>query len=452
MSLVTINLDQPTREGNAPAATLLRWRPSARFDKGGATVLPFAFTVPLDGVTRPTIEVSDTGPGWCWEVEEVSPGVTGEYRSTRRYLAVSGDALYSDLAEVDPDTLDPAAEPEAAWWASVDGLHVRADTTDGNVAALGVRVKALEDGGGLGLPIDITDVTGLSLRLESNQALAEAASTAATGAATSAAAAQAEAVEAGNAAIAAQSAAGNAATAAQTAQATADDALAQGAGLRTDLTAATDALSAVEDEVFDHNERLGLIPGLLAAKADLGVDGKLRADQLPLVALREYLGPVGSQAGMLALTGQPGDWCTRTDVGRTFELVAWDPTQLVSWVAMESAPGATLGAPGTTSGAEAVPGNDSRLSDPRTPTAHTHAPADVTGLVDALTAFQGGIQTAIGTASAAQTTANTAAADVATLAGRVATVEARTVVVVLPDSTIPPGPDGVVYLVPVEPT
>jgi hypothetical protein len=34
---------------------------------------------------------------------------------------------------------------------------------------------------------------------------------------------------------------------------------------------------------------------------------------------------------MLALTGQRGDWCTRSDKGTDWQLIADDPTQLANW-------------------------------------------------------------------------------------------------------------------------
>lgn len=72
------------------------------------------------------------------------------------------------------------------------------------------------------------------------------------------------------------------------------------------------------------------LAGTLAAKADL-VGGKIPQSQMPAVALVDYLGTVASQAAMLALTGQRGDWATRTDTGTTWQLVADDSTQLSSW-------------------------------------------------------------------------------------------------------------------------
>jgi hypothetical protein len=73
----------------------------------------------------------------------------------------------------------------------------------------------------------------------------------------------------------------------------------------------------------------GLVSAL-AAKADL-VAGKVPQSQIPAVALVDFLGSVASQAAMLALTGQRGDWANRSDTGTTWQLVADDPTQLSSW-------------------------------------------------------------------------------------------------------------------------
>lgn len=68
----------------------------------------------------------------------------------------------------------------------------------------------------------------------------------------------------------------------------------------------------------------------LTGKADL-VGGTVPTAQLPAIAIVDYLGAVANQAGMLALVGQKGDWCTRTDLGTTWIITGSDPTQLASW-------------------------------------------------------------------------------------------------------------------------
>ncbi len=65
--------------------------------------------------------------------------------------------------------------------------------------------------------------------------------------------------------------------------------------------------------------------------AELAHNGKLREDQLPSIAVVDWLGAAADQTAMLALVGQKGDWCTRTDIGTTWVIVGADPTQISSW-------------------------------------------------------------------------------------------------------------------------
>jgi hypothetical protein len=65
--------------------------------------------------------------------------------------------------------------------------------------------------------------------------------------------------------------------------------------------------------------------------ATLGADGKLNPSQVPALSISDFLGVVGDQVSMLGLTGQRGDWATRSDLGADFILIADDSTQLSSW-------------------------------------------------------------------------------------------------------------------------
>ena len=69
----------------------------------------------------------------------------------------------------------------------------------------------------------------------------------------------------------------------------------------------------------------------LALKADL-VGGVVPTSQIPAFAISEYLGLVSSQAAMLALDGDRGDWCKRSDTMTAWILGSDDSTQLASWV------------------------------------------------------------------------------------------------------------------------
>lgn len=67
--------------------------------------------------------------------------------------------------------------------------------------------------------------------------------------------------------------------------------------------------------------------------ATLGPDSKIPTAQLPPLAINDFLGTVASQAAMLALVGQRGDWAVRTDTDpdEAWAIVGDDPTQLASW-------------------------------------------------------------------------------------------------------------------------
>lgn len=99
-----------------------------------------------------------------------------------------------------------------------------------------------------------------------------------------------------------------------------------------DVTGLQGALDGKASASHSHTE--AQVTGLtakLATKADLDGNGKVLAAQLPAVALTDFLGAVGTQAAMLALTGQRGDWCTRTDRGTDWQLIAEPSSTLANW-------------------------------------------------------------------------------------------------------------------------
>lgn len=80
--------------------------------------------------------------------------------------------------------------------------------------------------------------------------------------------------------------------------------------------------------------------GALDLKADL-VGGVIPTSQIPAVAITEFLGSVASEAAMLALTGQQGDWCLRTDVAVGYVIVGADPSVIAGWEAF-TVPGSAV--------------------------------------------------------------------------------------------------------------
>ncbi len=97
-------------------------------------------------------------------------------------------------------------------------------------------------------------------------------------------------------------------------------------------TAASAYATAAQGAKADTAVQPATLTSGLAAKADL-VDSVVPTSQIPAIALVQYLGSVANQSAMLALRGQGGDWCIRTD-GQASEwvIVANDGASLADWV------------------------------------------------------------------------------------------------------------------------
>lgn len=136
----------------------------------------------------------------------------------------------------------------------------------------------------------------------------------------------ARAAEASNAAAISSEATARAAadTAEATARASADTAEATA---RANAVAAEATARANADALLIPLTQKAAVNGV----ASLDSGGLIPQSQLPSVALTEFLGAVGSQAAMLALTGQRGDWCSRTDRGTDWQLIAEPSSSLASW-------------------------------------------------------------------------------------------------------------------------
>lgn len=71
--------------------------------------------------------------------------------------------------------------------------------------------------------------------------------------------------------------------------------------------------------------------GAVGGVATLDGAQKLPASQLPDMAVTEFLGEVANQTAMLALSGEKGDWCIRTDTGTVWVIAGAAPSSLGSW-------------------------------------------------------------------------------------------------------------------------
>ena len=114
MTTVHISLGRDDGTTKTAAKGVVEWEPTTRREDGTMVILERGFVAPLvEG--EATVTVDPSGLTWCWRVTERT-----DSGGTVRYVSVPDSATvveYVDLPDVDPTTLAPTADPEAAWWA-----------------------------------------------------------------------------------------------------------------------------------------------------------------------------------------------------------------------------------------------------------------------------------------------------------------------------------------------
>ena len=83
----------------------------------------------------------------------------------------------------------------------------------------------------------------------------------------------------------------------------------------------------LEDDVVRLSDALSILD---AKVATVGSDGKIPVDQIPAVAITDTF-TVNTEAAMLALNAQPGDVAIRSDISKSFILMAAPATTLSNW-------------------------------------------------------------------------------------------------------------------------
>ena len=117
--------------------------------------------------------------------------------------------------------------------------------------------------------------------------------------------------------------------------------------------------------------------------ASLDSGGKLPQAQLPAIAITEYLGTAADQAAMLALSGQKGDWCIRTDTSAVWIITGTDPTLLGSWTAVSYPASPVTSVAGRTGDVTISAGDVSGLGTAATTAASDYATAAQGATADA---------------------------------------------------------------------
>ena len=105
----------------------------------------------------------------------------------------------------------------------------------------------------------------------------------------------------------------------------------------TDAAQATAAATSAQASATAAASSAATAAAGLASKADL-VGGVLATSQLPALAITSFLGVVASESAMLALKGQLGDFCTRSDTSGMYVVTGDDPTKATSWTEISYPP------------------------------------------------------------------------------------------------------------------
>lgn len=127
-----VRIDLRTADG-APVTGVLHWTPTRRLVADDHVVLPAAVSTALRGEPAvaeviPTDSQEYDAGRWCWRVDEYVRGGDG---TTRHVLipTVHGDLTleYAALIDIDPASLQPAAQPQPLWQVQLDSVARRVE-------------------------------------------------------------------------------------------------------------------------------------------------------------------------------------------------------------------------------------------------------------------------------------------------------------------------------------
>lgn len=123
MTIVRISRGKPESGGIGPLGGKIQFTPTRGWIEEGAPeieVLPHPFTVDVPpGTGYFEVTLKPTAPGWAWRAYAYGFGSLASRRE-HVLVPVSGPVYFHRLTRVDPKTLDPTVEPEAAWWAALE--------------------------------------------------------------------------------------------------------------------------------------------------------------------------------------------------------------------------------------------------------------------------------------------------------------------------------------------
>ena len=100
----------------------LQFQPTSLRVLGAEEILPDPFPQDLDTDGKASVPLAETTTSWAWGVSLYSPKNVLLWGPVYVQVGAGVEADWPNLVRVDPTTLAPTAEPEAAWWAAIEGV------------------------------------------------------------------------------------------------------------------------------------------------------------------------------------------------------------------------------------------------------------------------------------------------------------------------------------------
>ena len=156
MTKVIFNLYEDAPNEIVPTNGRVIFSPSHVRKSDGKLITMNSFTMyAIDGGLSVELDPSPTPGHWAWNIEIIVPGnetVSGLY-----VVPFGEDVLFTDLVELDPESLEPTLDPEPAWWAmalstvrggyvSASGYLILTHTDGAETNAGNVKGEPGEDG------------------------------------------------------------------------------------------------------------------------------------------------------------------------------------------------------------------------------------------------------------------------------------------------------------------
>lgn len=133
MTTISVRVGVDTPAGHEQITPHLTATPTTTRWWNSAVILPQGFTLTLG--EDQTINLDPTDNTWCWKITLAHHHKGVKYEQTRYVVVpdVQETLTYQELTDVDPDSLEPTADPDPVWWIMAGSTVTSGGVADGNL-------------------------------------------------------------------------------------------------------------------------------------------------------------------------------------------------------------------------------------------------------------------------------------------------------------------------------